>query len=293
MVTQMLIMPRSASAGGFDLRGFELDDLNDNVLRRNDRWDDVSDNVKPRPVDPPCTPSGRDLGREPPKSILRRSDSWPPTTATKKLRGGDKATKAVRFPAESSMIVTAVHVRPRTHVLDHHVFYYSRGEIRRFKREVRREREEAKQEVYDLRESAPQLEEIYQDDELELGNTSDDCDEGIETEVDDVSEDNSFWRSKAVRQWGWPSSLSGDGIRDKNADNARQKRRSRSGPQHSPDDSHGNKTDDNETPPGAANAGVLSSIFMAVTTKRTPSPWYYDDYDDQDTACAVDTLYLF
>lgn len=275
-----------AAGAGFDLRGFDLDDLNDNIL--------IGREEQHGGARPPTVVSAHDSDVPPPKGILRmrsRSQSWPPANDAMASTSSSTTTtttttlpqaRAVRFLAP---LVTAVRTRPRTHRLDVPVLHYSRADVRGFKREFRRK---------DRHRSSQSDDDEEEDVEL--------CDLR-DTELYDLRpraagrrHDNSYWRSKVGRRWGLPSSRrsssTGANVDESEGDDAA-----------SPElleligtPSTGSLADPEVGVKAQeiAGRGVYSSVLLAVSLLNGPSSKYYSQENQHPaTSCAVDTLYLF
>eukprot|EP00584_Thalassiosira_punctigera_P004828 CAMPEP_0172526482 /NCGR_PEP_ID=MMETSP1067-20121228/1404_1 /TAXON_ID=265564 ORGANISM="Thalassiosira punctigera, Strain Tpunct2005C2" /NCGR_SAMPLE_ID=MMETSP1067 /ASSEMBLY_ACC=CAM_ASM_000444 /LENGTH=298 /DNA_ID=CAMNT_0013310013 /DNA_START=49 /DNA_END=945 /DNA_ORIENTATION=+ len=204
---------------------------------------------------------------------------------------------SVRFPSSSS-VVTAVHTRPRTHILDVPSLYYSPHDTRRFKREYRQL----------LRSQTVARERMEWNSRQK---------------VDHPQHDNSFWRSKVGRRWSFPSAAAAaaTSCKNDNSPTASVTRRSHETntwdplndgsvvssiqpSSHEDDDSDGSEDEIDEiiSPP---SSGMFSSVFdvarEAVSILNGPSSRsYYQSHEPSSVRnpCTtslhlVDTLYLF
>lgn len=132
-----------------------------------------------------------------PKSIMRRAKEtgnadivhrniipchWPRRTTSSK----------VHFP---SSLVTAIHTRPRTHLLDVRSLYYSSQDLRRFKHEYKQ---------------------LLRAQIRERASVNSKSDGDISSRQ---QHDNSFWRSKVGRKWHGSTAVSGTTNRENNKEN--------------------------------------------------------------------------
>jgi len=309
--TQVMRRSNSEVGHGFDLTGFGLDDINENIIHPLDCWEECHDGAKPKPIN--NTPPLYNNHRSPPKSILRRA-SWPPMISMKRRLPHthesdfrpNACQKAVRFPSESQE-VTAVHVRPTTHVLDIPVFHYSREDIRRFKQEFKQEAVELLQqhneeEVYDLRESEYDDEFYRHQRPLGMGVMVGGCGQSVESDDDDGSYesvlhhcDNSYWRSKVGMQWGKKQHKRHNhgSLRRATSTNQESKLAGRTLPDQARSEDWP-KNNDDATPSLPTSTGIFSSVFLALSLLSGPPPnGSSQENQHRITSCAVDTLYLF
>lgn len=237
-----------------------------------------------------------------PKSILRRRSSSSSSSSA-------SSQYCVRFPsADDSSLVTAVHFRLRTHVLDKHKLYYSIDDIRRFKREKKSEKEQ----MIMLSEEEKMMDDMDTDSrrKQELDVLLDSCSITISRESENnhkYRHDNSFWRSKVRRRENTttmtpdpPGASDYDSFSSVLTLNDTYEQSGKSTPR-SPSVSSPTTVIPtvNDTSIGLPKSGIFTSALdktrEAVSILNGPTSAKYHDGCDQNRATAhfIDTLYLF
>lgn len=236
------------------------------------------------------------------------------------------------LPGRAPSVVSEVRTRPRTDALDVPECYYSRADIRRFKREFRRDveaflRRERQRERRLARRGEEEGEGGASSDEwddefrdefgLRLGCLGDGAEAGggRDEGVAGRHRGNSYWRKKLRRRWGRESrkkqlgsprlgspapgateeNEAGSAAESPSPDNSQDREQDGSADiSLAPESAAVSHNSNNNGKTPVAEAGMFSLVLQAVSMLNGTSSKYYDRQNQRlTTTCAVDTMYLF